>query len=378
MIDIDPSKKLYLVDGHAIAYRAYYALIKNPLTNSKGQPTGAVFGFANYILKLLADYQCPYMAVVFDSPEPTFRHELFKEYKANREEMPADLRSQIPLIRKLVDVFNITSLSRPGLEADDILAHVTRLAEKEGFEVFLVTRDKDLMQLVGPRVKMLSFESSGAVENIGPDQVLAKFGVRPDQIRDLLALMGDSSDNIPGVPGVGPKTAQKILEKAHTIDHLLENPACLENEKLQTKILENREMLLLSRALATLHEDVEFNIAMQDLAARPVNKIEAAEFLKELDFVALLKHPLFAQEKRLEYKVKVAADMGELNAFVQRIEKAGSVAIDAETTSIVPRLAKLVGVSLAVDKSEALYVPMGHTCGGGSTKCSWCGSPATC
>ena len=180
-------KKLFLVDGHAIAYRAYYAFIKNPLTNSAGQPTGAVFGFANYLLRLIAEYECPYLAVVFDSEAPTFRHEMYKEYKANREEMPDDLKSQMPLLRKLVGLFNITLLSQPGLEADDIIAHMTRRATQEGFDVFLVTRDKDLMQLIDEeKVRMLSFESSGQIEVIGPQQVREKMGVPPEQIRDLL------------------------------------------------------------------------------------------------------------------------------------------------------------------------------------------------
>jgi|WetSurMetagenome_2_1015567.scaffolds.fasta_scaffold00130_34 DNA polymerase I len=353
-------KKLYLIDGHAIAYRAYYALIKTPLTDSKGRPTGAVFGFANYLLKLLGQYRCPYVAVVFDSPAPTFRHELFREYKANREEMPDDMKSQIPLIRKLVDVFNIPALIQPGLEADDIIAHVTTAAAKEGFEVFLVTRDKDLMQLVGPRVRMLSFESSGGIEEIGPQQVREKFGVSPSQVRDLLALMGDASDNIPGVPGVGPKTAQKILEKAGDIDRLLSDPSCIDNEKLRAKILENRETLELSRKLATLHTGIDFDLKVSDLAARPVNKPEAAAFLKELEFSSLLSNPMFAQEKKLDYNARVCKSIEELREFAGKIEKAGRVSIDTETTSINPREASLVGVSLAVDKLEALYVPVGH------------------
>ncbi len=357
----NPDKKLYLIDGHAIAYRAYYALIKNPLTDSKGRPTGAVFGFANYLLKLLAEYSCPYVAVVFDSPVPTFRHELFKEYKANREEMPADMQSQIPLIRRLVDVFNIPALIQPGLEADDIIAHVTTRAAKDGFEVFLVTRDKDLMQLVGPKVRMLAFESSGGIEDIGPEQVKEKLGVPPEQVRDLLALMGDASDNIPGVPGVGPKTAQKILEKAHTIDDLLADPSCIENEKLRAKIVENKETLILSRKLATLHTDVGFDLSLSDLAARPVNKSEAAAFFKELEFSSLLSHPMFAEHRKLDYRVTFCKTIGELEGFVERIEKAKLVSIDTETTSLVPREATLVGISLAVDKTDALYVPVGHT-----------------
>lgn len=361
----DRPKKLFLVDGHAIAYRAYYALIKNPLTSSKSQPTGAVLGFANYLLRLMNDYACPYLAVVFDSPVPTFRHKLYKEYKANREEMPDGMKSQIPLIRKLVDAFNIPALIRPGLEADDIIAHITGRAVREGFEVFLVTRDKDLMQLVGPGVRMLSFNSGGGIETLGPTEVKEKLGVPPEQVRDLLALMGDSSDNIPGVPGVGPKTALKILEKAGTIDNLLKNPGCIGSEKLQTKIIENKETLLLSRKLATLHWDIDYDVTIEGLAARPVNKNESIELFKELDFASLLKNPLFARENRLEYRTVVPGSIEELESFVVKINTKGLVVIDTETTSLVPRQANLVGISLAVEKDEAVYVPVGHKADGG-------------
>jgi DNA polymerase I len=353
-------KKLYLIDGHALAYRAYYALIKNPLTNSKGQPTGAVYGFANYLLRLISDYHCPYIAVVFDSEAPTFRHEMFKDYKANREEMPDDMKSQIPLLKRLVDVFNIPVLQRPGLEADDIIAHMTKRAEKEGFEVFLVTRDKDLMQLVSRKVRMLAFEGSGRLEELGPAQVKEKLGVPPGQIRDLLALMGDASDNIPGLPGVGPKTALKILEKAGSIDALLKDPSIVENEKLQAKIEENRETLLLSRRLATLRVDIDYEIGLEALSAKPVKKQECVEFFKELDFNSLLKNPLFSLEKALEFTVTVPKTIGELADFVSKIMKAGFVSIDTETTSLVQRQARLVGISLAIDKKTAMYVPVGH------------------
>ncbi|HUI93789.1 MAG TPA: DNA polymerase I [Chitinivibrionales bacterium] len=354
-------KKLFLIDGHAVAYRAYYALIKNPLTNSRGQPTGAVYGFATYLLKLLDDYKCPYIGVVFDSPEPTFRHKLYKEYKANREEMPDDMKSQIPLIRKLVEAFNITALAQPGLEADDIIAHMTRRARSEGFEVFLVTKDKDLMQLVGPGVRMLAFESAGGIAVVGPDQVKEKLGVLPEQVRDLLALMGDSSDNIPGVPGVGPKTAQKILEKAGTVEKLLKDPSVVENEKLQAKIAENRDMILLSQKLATLHSDVSYDVNVGDLVARPVKKDECIEFFKELEFTSLLKNPLFVQEKKICHASTVPKSAAELEAFVKKIKAAGYVSVDTETTSLVPRQASLVGISLALDDNQAMYVPVGHT-----------------
>jgi DNA polymerase-1 len=359
------NKKLFLIDGHAIAYRAYYALIKTPLTNARGQPTGAVYGFANYLLRLLAEFKCPYIGVVFDSPEPTFRHELYKEYKANREEMPDDLKSQIPLIKKVVELFNIVQLARPGLEADDILAHMTHRAKDDGFEVFLVTKDKDLMQLIGPSVHMLAFESSGDISLLGSDEVKKKLGVPPEQVRDLLALMGDASDNIPGVPGVGPKTAQKILEKAGTIDKLLDDPSCVENEKLQAKIIENRDAIVLSRQLATLHTDINYNVTLEELEVKPVRKQECIDFFKEMEFSSLLKNPLFIQEKRLGYNVLVPKNLADLDVFIKKIKEAGFVSVDTETTSLAPHQAGLVGISLAVDKSEAMYVPVGHTHNGG-------------
>jgi DNA polymerase-1 len=361
-----PDKKLFLVDGHAIAYRAYYALIKTPLTNSAGQPTGAVYGFANYLLRLINEYKCPYIAVVFDSEAPTFRHEMYKEYKANREEMPHDMKSQMPLIRKLVDLFNITLLSQPGLEADDIIAHMTRRATQNGFEVFLVTRDKDLMQLIDDsKVRMLSFEGSGRIEVIGANEVREKMGVPPSQIRDLLALMGDSSDNIPGVPGVGQKTAQKILEKAGTIDALLANPTIVENPKLAQKIVENREALILSRDLATLHFDVDYEVPLNECALKEVRKAECVAFFKEMEFTSLLKNPMFSLEKALDFSVTVPATIADLAAYVGRVGSAGALSVDTETTSLNPRQARLVGISLAIDKKEAVYVPVAHKPAGG-------------
>ncbi len=359
-------KKLFLVDGHAIAYRAYFAFIKNPLTNAAGQPTGAVFGFANYLLRLISEYQCPYMAVVFDSEVPTFRHEMYAEYKANREEMPDDLKSQIPLIHKLVDLLNITALKQGGLEADDIIAHMTRRAVQNGFEVFIVTRDKDLMQLIDDKnVRMLSFESSGSIEVFGPEQVKEKMGVGPNQIRDLLALMGDSSDNIPGVPGVGPKTAQKILEKAGSIEALLQNPSIVENPKLQAKIEENRDALILSRNLATLHFDVEYEVPFEHCLLKPVKKAECLDFFREMEFNSLLKNPMFSLEKSLDFSVSVPTSIIEVEAFAKRIENAGFVSIDTETTSLVSHGAKLVGIALSVGTTDALYIPVGHTHNGG-------------
>ena len=209
--DTPNAKRLFLVDGHALAYRSYFATIRTPMTNSKGQATGALFGFANSILRMMNEQAPPCLAVVFDSPKPTFRHEMYREYKANREAMPDDMRSQLPILFDLVDAMNIQRLAQPGLEADDIIAWLARRAAGEGFSVWILSKDKDLMQLVDDRVHLLAPETGGGLVDMGPAEVKDKTGVEPGQIRDLLALMGESSDNVPGVKGVGLKTAIRIL-----------------------------------------------------------------------------------------------------------------------------------------------------------------------
>jgi DNA polymerase-1 len=355
-----PEKHLYLIDGHALAYRSYYATIRNPLINSKGIPTGAVFGAAMVLLRLIEKYQCPYLAMVFDSPKPTFRHEMYAQYKANREEMPDDLKTQMPLIFKVVDALNIPLIKRDGYEADDILAHLTRKAVEDGFDVSIVTKDKDLMQLVGGRVRMLSPEGDGVLNAIGPDEVARKMGVPPDKVRDLLALTGDASDNVPGVPGVGPKTAIKILEQAGTVQRLLDDPSCIDNPKVRAKIEENRASLMLSRDLVTLKFDVPVDVPLDSLAIREPHRDECIALFRDLEFKSLLKEPLFETAEALDFSASVAASLDDVRDMAQRIQAAGFVSIDTETTSTVPREARLVGISLSVDPASALYVPVGH------------------
>ena len=207
---------------------------------------------------------------------------------------------------------------------------------------------------------MLVPESGGKLDIVGAQEVKNKMGVFPEQIRDLLALMGDSSDNIPGVPGVGPKTAQKILEKAGSVDRLIDDPSLAGNPKLETKIVDNKQSLILSKELATLKIDVGMNIDLESLKARQVHTQECIEFFKELDFHSLLKHPMFANKKRLDYSVHIPATLEEVREIAAKISAAGFVSIDAETTGLVPRQAKLVGISLAIDKKEAFYIPVGH------------------
>jgi DNA polymerase-1 len=348
-------KKLYIVDGYAFAYRAYYALIRSPLISSKGFPTGAIYGFANYLLRLIEAYGCPYIVVAMDSAVPTFRHAAYAPYKANREAMPDDLKMQMPRIFELLEAFNIRVVKKDGFEADDIVASLTRRALHEGFEVFLVTKDKDLMQLVGQNVTMLAPEGAGVFTHIGPAEVLDKMGVPPEKILDYLALVGDASDNIPGVHGIGGKGAAKILETL-TVEQVLENPSRVESIKHANKIREHKDNLALSKMLVTLRDDIEPGVSMGELSRREIDAPRARELLSELEFFSLLRNPLFGARKKFEPVMRTVGSMAKLRELVETIGVAGEVSVDAHVAGGHPRAAKLVGFVLAVDPGEAFYV----------------------
>ena len=347
-------KRLYIVDGYAFAYRAYYALIRSPLISSKGFPTGAIYGFANYLLRLIETYGCPYLAVAMDSSVPTFRHEAYALYKANREAMPDDLKQQMPRIFELLEAFNIPVIRKEGFEADDIVASLAKRALSEGFEVFLVTKDKDLMQLIGPKVTMLAPDGSGVFSPMGPKDVLNKMGVPPEKILDYLAIVGDSSDNIPGVLGIGPKGAAKILETL-TVDQILDDPSRVKPEKIADKIREHKEELAISKMLATLRDNVEFDFSLDTLKRGEFDIPHCKELLTELEFFSMLRNPLFGARKKFEPRILTINSIAQLRDLVETIGKRGEVSIDAVTAGNHPRVAQLKGIVLAVDSSEAYY-----------------------
>ena len=347
-------KRLYIVDGYAFAYRAYYALIRSPLISSKGFPTGAIYGFANYLLRLIEAYGCPYLAVAMDSSVPTFRHTAYAPYKANREAMPDDLRQQMPRIFELLEAFNIPVVKKDGFEADDVVASLTKRALAEGFEVFLVTKDKDLMQLIGPKVTMLAPDGSGVFSPMGPKDVLNKMGVPPEKILDYLAIVGDSSDNIPGVLGIGPKGAAKILETL-TVDQILDDPSRVKPEKIADKIREHKEELAISKMLATLRDNVEFDFSLDTLKRGEFDIPHCKELLTELEFFSMLRNPLFGARKKFEPRILTINSIAQLRDLVETIGKRGEVSIDAVTAGNHPRVAQLKGIVLAVDSSEAYY-----------------------
>jgi DNA polymerase-1 len=265
--------RLFVLDAMGLAYRAHYAFIRRPLVNSRGENTSALFGFANTALKIRRDEKPDFWALAWDGPGPTFRHERFPDYKATRKPMPEDLLAQIPAIEDLAHAIGLPVLEVPGTEADDVMATLARRAEREGLEAVLVTSDKDMMPLVNDRVRMLSPAGRGE-EYVWMDRdaVRAKWGVPPEQVRDVLALMGDASDNVPGVPGVGEKTAVELIREFGSLEALYERLASVKREALRAKLEAFRGQAMLSRELVTVKTDLELAVGWEDLRCAPVRR----------------------------------------------------------------------------------------------------------
>jgi len=277
-------KKLFLIDAYAIIYRAYYAFIRNPRTNSKGLNTSAIFGFINTLEDVLKREKPTHIAVAFDPKGKTFRHEAYDLYKAQRESTPEDIRLAVPIIKELIKAYNIPALEVPGFEADDVIGTIAKKAEKAGFEVFMLTPDKDYGQLVSDHIFMYRPKHTGGFEIMGPDEVKAKYELNShNQVVDLLGLMGDASDNIPGCPGVGEKTAVKLLQEFGSINSLLERTGELKGA-LKTKIEENKELIIFSRFLATIRIDVPIEFDEKSLELESRNEQDLKALFDELEF----------------------------------------------------------------------------------------------
>jgi DNA polymerase-1 len=277
-------KKLFLIDAYAIIYRAYYAFIRNPRFNSKGLNTSAIFGFVNTLEDVLKREKPTHIAVAFDPKGKTFRHEAYDLYKAQREATPEDIRLAVPIIKDLIKAYNIPALEVPGYEADDVIGTMAKLAEKEGFDVFMLTPDKDYGQLVSEHISMYRPKHTGGFEVMGPKEIREKYDLTShEQVIDLLGLMGDASDNIPGCPGVGEKTAVKLLQQFGSIDVLLTRTDELKGA-LKTKIEENREQIIFSRFLATIKIDVPVEFNEKELEVEPINEPALRALFEELEF----------------------------------------------------------------------------------------------
>ena len=348
---------LYLIDGNSYIYRAFYAI--RGLTTSKGFPTNAVFGFTNMLMKVVNEKKPDYLAVCFDPKGPTTRHEEYAGYKATRPAMPDSLVPQIPYIHRIVDAFNIPILMMQGIEADDVIAGVARKAEKSGFEVTVVTGDKDLFQLIDEHTRIYDTMKD---EVYGAAECVKKFGVTPAQIPELLGLIGDTSDNIPGVPGVGPKTAVELVAEFGTIENLLGDLDRVMKPKLRENLKEHAEDARLSRKLVELHDDLHDDVELETLRRRPQKSGELISLFKEMEFAALLKY-VTPEQETVTAKYITVSDEKEFERLVSKARAAGAVAISAETTAALPMDGEPVGISMCFDEDEAFYVPFGHISG---------------
>ena len=364
---------LYLVDGSGYIFRAYHAL--PPMSRSDGTPVNAVLGFSNMLFKLLEDLnegeRPSHLAVIFDAAKRSFRNDIFGDYKANRPDPPEDLIPQFPLIRDAVRAFSVPSIEIHNYEADDVIATYARQAREAGWRVTIVSSDKDLMQLVDDRVDMLDTMKS---RRIGPAEVVEKFGVGPDKVIDVQALAGDSVDNVPGVPGIGVKTAAQLINDYGDLDALLARAEEIKQPKRRQNLIENAEMARLSRRLVTLDDQAPVEVALDALGVRDPEPEPLLAFVDAQEFRSLKTKVLAhlgdaapeADALRGELDMggadyECVTDMAALNRWIAAIEKAGMVAVDTETTGLDAVAADLVGLSLSIEAGKACYVPVGHT-----------------
>jgi len=351
-------RRLFLIDGSALVYRAYFAFINNPLRSSRGENTSAVFGFTNTLLKLMRDYDPRYWAVVFDTGRPTFRHEQFPEYKASREEMPDDLRDQLPMVRELLDAMKITALEAEGYEADDIMAPLARRAREEGMEVVLVSPDKDLLQAVDEGTFVL-YPPRGAGDWVLYDEakVKDKLGVPPGSVAELLALAGDSIDDIPGLPGIGEKTARDLIQTFGSIEDAHTRADEIRKKSVRNSLVEHYDDALLFRELVQLCTDVPIVLDLEDLAAQPFEGERLRSLFVRLEFMSLVRElGLGGEEEPFAYRVVAGRD--ELADLVTLLKESGGFAIRPLVRGERPEEIELVGLGIATDPQRTWYVPI--------------------
>ena len=348
------NSRIFLIDTSAYFYRAYFAL--PPLTNAAGLPTNAIYGFTTMILKLLDQHQPSHIVAALDLPEPTFRHKAYDQYKANRAVMPDDLQAQIPHIKEVIKAFNIRTVEKAGFEADDIIGTLARRAAADGCEVVIISGDKDLCQLIGPKVTMLDTMKDKVMDRAA---VEAKYGLGPEHIIDMLALTGDTSDNVPGVPGIGPKTAQSLLSQYGNLDAIYEHLDEITKKKARSALEENREQAYLSKQLVTIDTDVEIDCVWQDCTLIPPDTSALQELYKKFEFTRLLKASSVA-EPSLEKNYRALTEPEDLEQLYEKLNSLDCFTLDLETTSRFPMLAAIVGISFAWRDHEAVYIPLAH------------------
>ena len=382
--------KLYLLDAYALIYRAYYALIQKPRINSKGMNTSAIYGFVNTLEEVKTLFSPTHLAVAFDPAGKTFRHEIYEPYKAQRQETPEDIRKSVPVIKDIIRAYNIPILEVEHYEADDVIGTAASRFASADTEVYMLTPDKDYGQLVGQNIWMLRPMKGGTFEKLGPDEINAKYGIdSPKKVIDLLGLMGDSSDNIPGCPGVGEKTAVTLIKQFGGIDALLSGKDQLKGA-LKNKVTDNEQQILLSRDLATIRTDIPLPFSLDELKLHDIDREEVRKLFSELEFRSLLSRVLgegkkYARSVQIEgdlfavnptedtevqkktnlrglnsvdHAYKLVDNENEMRELCQKFLSAKTLSLDTETTGTDAMTAELVGLSFAVEEFEAYYIPV--------------------
>ena len=347
-------KKVFLIDGHAFIYRSFFA--ERTLATSSGLPTNAIYGFINSLLRVIESHDVQYIAVALDSPGPTFRNEIYPDYKANRPETPEDLVVQVPLIRRFLRAMNIPSLALRGFEADDILGTLALRAKQEGFDVVIVTSDKDMFQLVDEAVlvfdpwKDITYDARG---------VRDKLGVEPAQVRDFLALMGDSTDNIPGVPKVGKETAPQLLSRFGSLEAMLSKSLESCDDKALKKVIENRDVAEMSLELVTIRTDVPLELDITECKRTAPDQDALLRLLQSLEFASLANRLLSkTTATRKDYRAILTRE--ELDQLIEELLAADEFAVDTETTGTDPISSEIIGLSFAIRPNSGCYIPLAH------------------
>ena len=358
-------KNLFLIDGYAMLYRSHFAFIRNPLMTRQGLPTSALFGFSNQILNLVKKENPDYIAAVFDTAKKTFRHEKFPEYKATREKMPDELREQLPHLWNLLNAMQITTLSKPGYEADDIIGTLAKWGTEHKLDVYIVSGDKDFMQLINDHTFLYNSVGRNLETQItGREGVIEKWGVPPEKMIDLMGLMGDASDNIPGVAGVGKVSAKKLILEYDTLEASLDNAEKIGNKRVREGLLNNRENAILSKELVTIDTNVELDCNVDQLIRNEFDIEALSELFAQFEFSGLLKQLPNFHIETIPETVDSAKDYitilneNDLKLFINNIDDNKPISIDLETTSTDPMSAEIVGLSFSTEKDKGNYIPI--------------------
>ena len=358
-------KRLFIIDGYALLYRAHFAMIRNPLINSKGMHTSALFGFTNQVLKLLRQENPDYLMAAFDSSKKTFRHERYPEYKATREKMPEELREQLPYIWKIMEAMRIPTMERPGFEADDIIGTLAKKGDAHGLDVYIVSGDKDFMQLINDHIFLYSpLGRQAGIKVYDRDGVIEKWGVPPEKIIDLLGLMGDASDNVPGVMGVGEKTAVKLLNQYGTLENALDHASEVKNKRAREGLQNCRENAFLSQELVTIETNMDIDENFEEMETNGFDVDALDKLFRDLEFEALQNKintfhgEVPTEAERPEKIYKTLLTQNDIQSFVNGVKIGKWLSFDLETTSVEPMRCEIVGFSFSTKENTGVYIPV--------------------